>query len=43
MLPTINVVVLRESRDLLEGGTWVDLDEKRKIMKCTGKVGFYKT
>ena len=30
VLPTINAVVLRESRDLLEGGTWIGLHEKGK-------------
>ena len=33
----INAVVLRESRDLLEGGTWIGLDEKGKIMKMHRK------
>ena len=44
VLPTINAVVLRESRDLLEGRTWIGhrylipgLDEKGKIMKVHRK------
>ena len=37
VLPTINAVVLRESRDLLEGGTWIGLDEKGKVMKMHRK------
>ena len=36
-LPTINVVVLRESRDLLEVGTWIGLDKKGKLMKMHRK------
>ena len=27
----------RESRDLLEGGTWIGLDEKGKVMKMHRK------
>ena len=33
MLPTINAAVLRERRGLVEEGTMIGLDEKRKLMK----------
>ena len=42
MLSTINAVVLRESRDLLEGGTWIGTDEKEKVMKMHRKGWLYR-